>query len=193
MNRMISLVMVAVGAALAASSVALAQSQPLADPFYGVRPATLAVSPEVAEQVKAMRQELALSALLTDSFYRARPATLAVSPEVADQVAAARRELVLDRMRPATLAVSPEVADMVAAAKLGLESTPIVSSDARDRVGTASGDDGGTRVNVPDVPSTSFGRDLDWAQLGIGFGLGILLAFGLGLARRLTHFGPPAH
>jgi hypothetical protein len=192
MIRRISLVVVAAGAALAVSSVALAQSQPLADPFDSMRPATLAVSPEVADQVEAMRQELALSRQLTDSFDRARPATLAVSPEVAERVAAARRELVLDRMRPATLAVSPEVAEMVAAARLALESTPIVSSDARDRVGTASGDDGGTRVNVPGVPSTSSDRDLDWPQLGIGFAVGILLALGLGLAMRLTRFSPLA-
>ncbi|HWQ24710.1 MAG TPA: hypothetical protein VNK94_11450 [Gaiellaceae bacterium] len=40
---------------------------------------------------------------------------------------------------------------------------------------------------------TGDGRELEWPQLGIGFGLGILLAFGLVLAARLTRFRPLTH
>jgi hypothetical protein len=42
------------------------------------------------------------------------------------------------------------------------------------------------------TPSTSSDDELAWPQLGIGFGLGILLAAGLWLAFR-TRFGPVAH
>jgi hypothetical protein len=42
------------------------------------------------------------------------------------------------------------------------------------------------------TPSTSSHDELTWPQLGIGFGLGILLAASLWLAFR-TRFGPVAH
>ena len=49
-------------------------------------------------------------------------------------------------------------------------------------------------TNVPvQVSAPSSGSELDWSQLGIGFGMGILLALGLFLAVRLTRIRPLAH
>jgi hypothetical protein len=41
--------------------------------------------------------------------------------------------------------------------------------------------------------ATGSGSDRDWPQLGIGFGLGLLLAGGLFLAMRMTKVRPLAH
>jgi hypothetical protein len=43
------------------------------------------------------------------------------------------------------------------------------------------------------VSVTTSGRDVEWPQIGIGFGVGILLAFGLYLAVRLTRARALAH
>jgi hypothetical protein len=42
-------------------------------------------------------------------------------------------------------------------------------------------------------PVTSSGRDLEWPQIGIGFGIGMLLALVLGMAMRSTRIRPLAH
>ena len=41
--------------------------------------------------------------------------------------------------------------------------------------------------------SVSSGSEIEWSQLGIGFGLGILLVAGLWLAMRMTKGRPLAH
>ena len=57
-----------------------------------------------------------------------------------------------------------------------------------------SGDDHTTFAPVDSAtPVASSGRDLDWPQVGIGFGVGIALAFGLILALRATRQRPLAH
>jgi hypothetical protein len=43
------------------------------------------------------------------------------------------------------------------------------------------------------VDATGSGNELEWPQLGIGFGLGLLLAGGLLLAMRMTKIRPLAH
>jgi hypothetical protein len=43
------------------------------------------------------------------------------------------------------------------------------------------------------VASSGSGRDIAWSQLGIGLGVGIVLAFGLMLALRVTRQRPLAH
>ena len=43
------------------------------------------------------------------------------------------------------------------------------------------------------VAPTVSDRDIEWPQLGIGFGVGLLLAFGLFLAMRMTRVRPLAH
>jgi hypothetical protein len=70
-------------------------------------------------------------------------------------------------------------------AALAGTSQPGVIADSHDRI-------------APSTPTTSAsvassGREVEWSQLGIGFGLGILLAFGLVLAARLTRFRPLTH
>jgi hypothetical protein len=57
--------------------------------------------------------------------------------------------------------------------------------------------DGGERATVPSSPVTvaavDSGREIEWPQLGIGFGVGIVLALGLLLAMRFTRIRPLAH
>jgi hypothetical protein len=49
-------------------------------------------------------------------------------------------------------------------------------------------------ANTPTpVSATGSGRELEWPQLGIGFGMGIVLAVGLLLALRATRIRPLAH
>ncbi len=43
------------------------------------------------------------------------------------------------------------------------------------------------------VTVTSSGREIEWPQLGIGFGIGLVLALGLYLAVRFTRIRPLAH
>jgi hypothetical protein len=56
--------------------------------------------------------------------------------------------------------------------------------------------DGPERAVLPSAPiqtaSSDSGRQIEWPQLGIGFGLGILLVSGLWLAMRVK-FRPLAH
>jgi hypothetical protein len=41
--------------------------------------------------------------------------------------------------------------------------------------------------------SVTSGREIEWPQIGIGFGIGLLLAAGLYLAMRFTRIRPLAH
>jgi hypothetical protein len=43
------------------------------------------------------------------------------------------------------------------------------------------------------VTATSSARDIEWSQLGIGFGIGLVLALGMYLAARYTRIRPVAH
>lgn len=54
--------------------------------------------------------------------------------------------------------------------------------------------DRGVPVQAPaSTPSAAGGLDVDWPQLGIGFGIGLLLATALMLAMRATRIRPLAH
>lgn len=60
-----------------------------------------------------------------------------------------------------------------------------------------SGDDH-VRLDPADLPtvvpaSSASGRDVEWPQLGIGFGFGILLMLGIALTVRYTRVPPLAH
>jgi len=48
-------------------------------------------------------------------------------------------------------------------------------------------------TTVPVAVTTGSGREIEWPQVGIGFGVGILLALGLVLAMRATRIRPLAH
>jgi hypothetical protein len=75
-----------------------------------------------------------------------------------------------------------------------LERSAIVAQPSTGAV--LSGDSHG-RVDLQDTPapatSATSGREIEWPQIGIGFGLGIVLAFGLLLAVRATRVRPLAH
>jgi len=49
-----------------------------------------------------------------------------------------------------------------------------------------------SNVPVP-VSVTSSGREIDWPQIGIGFGVGMIIVMGLILALKATHSRPFAH
>jgi hypothetical protein len=46
---------------------------------------------------------------------------------------------------------------------------------------------------TPVVTATASGTDIEWPQVGIAFGIGIVLLLGLGLAMRAAHVRPFAH
>ena len=57
-----------------------------------------------------------------------------------------------------------------------------------------AGERSGPIVSPPEVTvSADTGSRLEWPELGIGFGFGILLAVGLFLAMRMTKVRPLAH
>jgi hypothetical protein len=107
-----------------------------------------------------------------------RQATVNVSPDLADRIAAARqqdlssmldaRERSFAAKRDATTIVSPD---------------PV--RDDRFRLDPSS-------IAIPTAATSSPG-DIEWLQIGIGFGLGVLLAVGLVLAMRMTRVRQPAH
>jgi hypothetical protein len=68
---------------------------------------------------------------------------------------------------------------------------------ARGTSGVISGDDH-VRIDPANLPTTvpsssPSGREVEWPQVGIGFGIGMLLALGLVLALRMTRIRPIAH
>jgi hypothetical protein len=98
--------------------------------------------------------------------------------------------------------VSPDAVDRMKA--FSQQSRPITSPDAVDRADAARANYGNRivfddyrlrdPVNVPVATSTiSSGRDVEWPQIGMGFGLGILLALGLFVALRYTRIRLLAH
>jgi hypothetical protein len=52
---------------------------------------------------------------------------------------------------------------------------------------------GDTHSSLVATSSPGSGREPDWSQLGIGFGVGLLVAFGLGLAAWVARIRPLAH
>ncbi len=136
---------------------------------YGVQ----AVSAQEGPATLAVSPEVARQVEMQS--FDARPATLAVSPEVARQV-----ELGAFDARPATLAVSPEVAGEVARQlEVRLDSQGVVQS---------------SRQPVPaPISVTSSGSEIGWPQVGIGFGIGIVLALGLFVGLRMSRTRHLAH
>jgi len=115
------------------------------------------------------------------------PATLGVSPEVARQL-----ELAAFDERPATLAVSPEVARRIELANFdGRPATLAVSPEVARQIELPTLDSKGTGQPLPD-PVASSGSNVEWSKVGIGLGIGILLAVGLFGAVRASR-RPLAH
>jgi hypothetical protein len=68
----------------------------------------------------------------------------------------------------------------------GIESTLAGYVDANERVVVPP-------ASVTQVSATGSDSDVQWPQIGIGFGVGILLALGLFLALKATRIRPLAH
>jgi hypothetical protein len=104
-------------------------------------------------------------------------ATVHVSPDLVDRVDAARQQ---------------ELSSMLDARERSLA----VKSDATI-VSTDPVRDDRFRLDPSSIPTPaatiSSARDIEWLQIGIGFGGGVLLAFGLFLAMRTTRVRQPAH
>ena len=93
----------------------------------------------------------------------------------------------LDKQQP-TVRVSPDTADYAAAAQT---KRLAVMLDARERAFISRPE---SRLPVLEpVTATTSGREMEWQQIGLGFGLGLLLAVGLVLGRRFAHVRQPAH
>jgi hypothetical protein len=107
--------------------------------------------------------------------------------------------------RQATVNAPPDLADCIAAARPHYVSSML---DACERSFAAKRD--ATTVASPDpvrddrfhldpassetpTAAISSPRDIEWLQIGIGFGLGVLLALGLFLAMRMARVRQPAH
>jgi hypothetical protein len=105
----------------------------------------------------------------------------------------------------ATVNVSPDLVDRAVAARQGELSDML---DARERSFAAKSDaativapdpvrDDRFRLDPNSIPTpiATIGstRDIEWLQIGIGFGGGILLAIGLFLAMRMARIRQPAH
>jgi hypothetical protein len=91
------------------------------------------------------------------------------------------------------LAGSPEPADAIAYFHAN-ELATAAQSGGTDLSGYR---DGPERAVLPSGPiqtaKSDSGRQIEWPQLGIGFGFGILLVAVLWLAMRVTRFRPLAH
>ena len=91
------------------------------------------------------------------------------------------------------LAGSPEPADAIAYFRANELATAALSGGTD----LSTYRDGPERAVLPSAPiqtaSSASGRQIEWPQLGIGFGLGILLVAALWLAMRVTKFRPLAH
>jgi hypothetical protein len=91
------------------------------------------------------------------------------------------------------LAGSPEPADAIAYFRAN-ELATAAQSGGTD---LSTYRDGPERAALPSgliqTTSNDSGDQIEWQQVGIGFGLGILLVAGLWLAVRVTEFRPLAH
>lgn len=94
----------------------------------------------------------------------------------------------LDKQQP-TVRVSPDTADYAAAAHAQRLAAML---DAREEA-MISRPESPSDVRSAPVAVTTSGREIEWPQLGLGFGLGLVLAFGLVVGRRFAHVRQPAH
>ncbi|MBA3565569.1 MAG: hypothetical protein M3Q67_07265 [Actinomycetota bacterium] len=95
-----------------------------------------------------------------------------------------------------TAIVSPDAVDRAVAARLASQSASQPNPRAMlasDSVHSALAANAATLTSPDSVTSNGSGRELEWPQIGIGFGVGILLALGLFLAMRYTRIRTLAH
>ena len=105
-------------------------------------------------------------------------ATVRVSPDLADRAGAARQQELTSMLDARERSFAAKVV-----AVTGTSSDPV--RDDRFRLDPSS---------IPTPAATiSTARDVEWLQIGIGFGGGLLLAIGLFLAMRMTRVRQTAH
>jgi hypothetical protein len=105
-------------------------------------------------------------------------ATVRVSPDLADRVAAARQQELTSMLDARERSVAAKSVAMTVTT-----SDPV--RDDRFRLDPSS-------IATP-AATISTARDVEWLQIGMGFGGGILLALGLFLAMRMTRVRQAAH
>jgi hypothetical protein len=173
MTRTISFITATVGAALL-----------FAVPAYGdnwgadkAQPAgeQVRVSPDLADRAIAAEQ------IRLERMLDRREEALAVS--IQNRVEPVDRERALGTKNELTLS-SDFYADGFAQALQSRDSRPEPVRDDRFRIDPNS---------TPSVTATSSGTEIEWGQIGIGFGVGLVLALGLYLAMRFTRIRPLAH
>jgi hypothetical protein len=116
------------------------------------------------------------------------PAAWGMFPEVVEGTAPTAPSVYVDAPGRALPAATPAVvhSDSFQRVDLGGGVTrPTVLVDSHDRT---------TPVGSTTATSaTSSGTEIEWSQIGAGFGLGILLALGLALMVRASRIRPVAH
>jgi len=178
MTPKISLITATVGAALVLGVPAAWGNHQYGDALYRAEPVTVRVSPDLVDRTVAAEQNR-LSNML-DARERALGANLGnqtVSPlDARERSFGAKLEVQLSN------GSYPDVIDRTVAAQ-GTTRAPV--GDDRFRI---------DHSNVPVAVSvTSSGREIEWPQIGIGFGVGMILLMGLVLALKATHTRPFAH
>jgi hypothetical protein len=138
-----------------------------------------AASPDVVERAVAAKQQ-ELSAMLD-----ARERALGVRNEIQGKINPLdARERAFHAKLQVQLA-SGSYPDAIERAVAAREPTRQYVGDDRFRIGPTS-------VATP-VTVTSSGNEIEWPQVGMGFGIGVALMFGLWLALRVTRIRQLAH
>ena len=108
---------------------------------------------------------------------QAQKSTTVVSPDAVDRANAARAAF-----RP-SLATMPDLIERTVANR-SMSGRTLVFDRYRDF---------STPISQPTTVASDSGSGIEWPQVGIGFGVGILLALGLVLASRGLRIRPLAH
>ena len=175
MTRTISLITATVGAALLFAVPAWGDNWG-ADKAQPVDNQQVRVSPDLEDRGIAAEQNR-LEAMLD-----AREQSLGVS--VQNRVQPVDRERALGTKNEITLS-SDFYADGFAQALRPSDSRPEPVRDDRFRLDPST--------TPSPVAVTRSATDIEWGQIGIGFGVGLVLALGLYLAMRFTRIRPLAH
>jgi hypothetical protein len=124
---------------------------------------------------------LAVPALAGSPGVAQNEAAVLVSPDRADRAAVARQSansFLLDTRESRAFEAKREAATAEVTSTAG----PVHDDHILDTASTSA----------PGV-TTSSGRDIEWPQIGIGFGVGVLLVVCLLLGARMTRSRQPAH
>jgi hypothetical protein len=196
MTRTISLITATVGAALLFAVPAYAdnwgadKSQPTtsSSPDWFERTAAVAIQKQKVEMLNARERGLGITGSAVASDPRSEGMNrLYGLGEYANPIDLRERAMV---ERPGTTTKEPQAGfdarsdGLNRLYGLGEYSAPVVADD-RFRI---------DHSNVPvTVSATSSGREIDIPQVGIGFGIGLVLLLGIFLALRAAHVRPFAH